>query len=409
MARNSAENHSHDRVLLVISSGYGNASGPSTALFHMLRGISKYFRRVYVINTIWNYKNIDITFYRDLPYNVKIFNILIYFYPQTMSLLSSSIMNMICLKIAKIIDNLKSKHKQLYLVVMSDIFNFKALTKCQPDEYYVGYNVFFNFAPPSIMIRQKVSMKNVFDVIEKIEKITFSTIYRFIDLQLTNYVGHIVAHTNYHKLLYLKFLNIPSQKISVIPHMIDLEYIRRFSCGNTFRNFTFVFGGGKSIEKGAYFVIKAFKRFLKYGIRDVQLIFVGNLPIFKDLKDIREKVVFVKRLPYSKYLCLLGKAHAVLIPSQNELFGMTILESLALGKFVIASRVGGIPEILGNDYPLLINPADEEDLAIAMLKVYEEARSKYVADYLIERIRKFNIENVSPRLYENIILHAQYD
>jgi len=411
MARNSAGDRSHDRVLVVISSGYGNISGPSIALFHMLRGTSKYFRKVYIINTRLNYRNIDTTLYTDLPSNIEILNlnIPVYFYPQTLGLWSSSTMNMICSKIAKIVDNLKSKYKQVYFVVMSDIFNLKALTKCRPDKYYVGYNVFFNFAPPSIMLRQKVNMKNVFEVVEKIERVTFSSIYRFIDLQLTEYVRHIVAHTNYQKSLYLKFLGIPSQKISVIPHMIDLEYIRHFSRENTFRKFTFVFSGSRSIEKGAYFVIRAFKRFLKNCIRDAQLIFVGDPPISKDLKDVRERITFIKRLPYSKYLSLLGRAHAVLVPSQNELFGMTILESLALGKVVVASKVGGIPEILGSDYPFLINPADEEDLAMTMLEVYEEARSKRLEDYLIKKAHNFDVEKVSSKLYGDFVQYAQYD
>jgi len=408
MARNPAEDRSYDRTLVIISSGYGSISGPSTALFHMLRGISKYFSKVYLINTKWSSRNIDLTFYTDLPSNIKIFNIPAHFYPQTLSLWSSSTMNIICSRLTKIADNLKSKYKQVYFAVMSDIFNFKALTKCRPGKYYVGYNVFFNFAHPPIMLRQKVNMKNIFEVLEKINRVTFSFIYRSFDLQLTNYVGHIVAHTNYHKTLYLRFLNIPSQKISVIPHMIDLAYIRRFSHENTYKNFTFVFAG-RSIEKGAYFVIRAFKRFLKYGISDVKLIFVGNPFVSKDLNEIKEKVMFVKRLPYLKYLSLLGRAHAVLVPSQNELFGMTILESLALGKVVIASKVGGVPEILGSDYPFLIKPADEEDLAMAMLKVYEEVRHKRTADYLTERVRNFNVENISPKLYEDIIQYAQYD
>jgi len=409
MARNPVGDRSHNQVLVVISSGYGNVSGPSTALFHMLRGISKYFRKIYVINTRWRDGNLDTTFYTDLPSNIEILNIPVYFYPQTLSLLSSSTMNAICSKIVKIVDSLKPRYKQVYLAVMSDIFNFKALTECRPNKYYIGYNVFFNFAPPSIMLRQKANAKNVFEVIEKIEKVTFSNMYRFIDLPLTKYVGHIVAHTNYQKSLYLKFLGIPSQKISVVPHMIDLEYIRHFSRESTFRNFTFVFSGRRSIEKGAYLVIRAFKRLLKYGVNDAQLIFVGNPPISKDLKDVREKTAFIKRLPYSKFLSLLGRAHAVLVPSQNEPFGLTILESLALGKVVVASKVGGIPEILGGDYPFLINPADEEDLAMAMLKVYEEAGSKRAKDYFIRKAYNFDVEKVSPKLYEDVVQYAQYD
>ena len=43
-----------------------------------------------------------------------------------------------------------------------------------------------------------------------------------------------------------------------------------------------------------------------------------------------------------------------------------VLEALAAGKAVIASRVGGIPEVLGDASAALAQPGDAEDLARVM-------------------------------------------
>ena len=46
------------------------------------------------------------------------------------------------------------------------------------------------------------------------------------------------------------------------------------------------------------------------------------------------------------------------VPSNNEAFGIAILEAGAMRKPVVATRVGGIAEILGDDPAGLLVPAD---------------------------------------------------
>ncbi|KAB1086034.1 glycosyltransferase family 4 protein [Neorhizobium galegae] len=59
-------------------------------------------------------------------------------------------------------------------------------------------------------------------------------------------------------------------------------------------------------------------------------------------------------------------AKIVVVPSRAEAMPYIVLEALAAGKPVIASRVGGIPEVLGEASAALAIPGDAEDLARVM-------------------------------------------
>ncbi|MDI6837987.1 MAG: glycosyltransferase family 4 protein [Rhizobiaceae bacterium] len=58
----------------------------------------------------------------------------------------------------------------------------------------------------------------------------------------------------------------------------------------------------------------------------------------------------------------------VVVPSRAESMPYIVLETLAAGKTLIASRVGGIPEVLGPDSEALAERGDAADLARVMAK-----------------------------------------
>jgi glycosyltransferase involved in cell wall biosynthesis len=59
-------------------------------------------------------------------------------------------------------------------------------------------------------------------------------------------------------------------------------------------------------------------------------------------------------------------AHTVVVPSRAEAMPYIVLEALAAGKPLIASRVGGIPEVLGEQSAALAKAGDPDDLARIM-------------------------------------------
>ena len=84
-------------------------------------------------------------------------------------------------------------------------------------------------------------------------------------------------------------------------------------------------------------------------------------------------------IPHAEVLENMAAAAITIVPSKDEAFGYVNIESMAVGTPVIASRVGGIPEIIrdGED-GFLIPPDDSSALAarIKTLLVDDRLRAK---------------------------------
>lgn len=90
------------------------------------------------------------------------------------------------------------------------------------------------------------------------------------------------------------------------------------------------------------------------------------------------------------------------LPSVLEGFGIVLLEAMALGKPIVASRVGGIPEVVQQGKTgLLVKPADVEELCYGLLTLCHDSEAcrqmgeegkKRVAEY-------FSVERMMEQLY----------
>lgn len=75
-----------------------------------------------------------------------------------------------------------------------------------------------------------------------------------------------------------------------------------------------------------------------------------------------ERIRFLPPMPARQAFAL---GRVIVVPSRAEAMPYIVLEALAAGKTMIASAVGGIPEIFPKDSPALVQP-DVESLATAM-------------------------------------------
>jgi glycosyltransferase involved in cell wall biosynthesis len=95
------------------------------------------------------------------------------------------------------------------------------------------------------------------------------------------------------------------------------------------------------------------------------LTFVGDGPLRPKLEG-RPGVELVGRIPYDGVPEQIAASHVVCQPSLIEPFGQALLEALACGRSVVATRIGGPPEFVPPDAGVLVDPADEDALAVGL-------------------------------------------
>lgn len=92
-----------------------------------------------------------------------------------------------------------------------------------------------------------------------------------------------------------------------------------------------------------------------------------------------------------------------ILPSRYESFGLVYLEAMSYGKSVIGTRVGGIPEIIKDNYTgLLVDVNDSEQIASAVLKLFSNNNLREKIGHQAFKVvrEKFNIKNMTEKALE---------
>ena len=126
-----------------------------------------------------------------------------------------------------------------------------------------------------------------------------------------------------------------------------------------------------------------------------------------DELQIRKRVTFLGALDRRGVLELFRSADAAILSSAWENFPHTLVEALAVGTPVIATSVGGVPEIVTDgENGLLVPPGDPEALAQAVRRYLGDAalraRLEAAAAPSVER---FSAERIYGKL-ESILAAA---
>jgi glycosyltransferase involved in cell wall biosynthesis len=95
------------------------------------------------------------------------------------------------------------------------------------------------------------------------------------------------------------------------------------------------------------------------------LTFVGDGPLRERLTG-RPGVRVIGRVPHDAVPGYLAAADVVCGPALIEPFGQALLEALACGRNVVATRVGGPPEFVPPDAGILVDPLDVAELTRAL-------------------------------------------
>jgi glycosyltransferase involved in cell wall biosynthesis len=122
----------------------------------------------------------------------------------------------------------------------------------------------------------------------------------------------------------------------------------------------FVCIGSLTARKNVLRLARAFER-----LGEGTLTFVGDGPLRAQLAG-RPGIVLAGRVPHDEIPAWIARADVVCGPSLVEPFGQALLEALACGRPVVATRIGGPPEFVPPEAGVLVDPLDEEALADAL-------------------------------------------
>jgi glycosyltransferase involved in cell wall biosynthesis len=91
------------------------------------------------------------------------------------------------------------------------------------------------------------------------------------------------------------------------------------------------------------------------------LTFVGDGPLRAKLEG-RPGVTLAGKVSHAEVPAWIARSHVLCQPSLVEPFGLALLEAMAAGRSVVATRIGGPPEFVTAEAGVLVDPTDEDDL-----------------------------------------------
>ena len=226
----------------------------------------------------------------------------------------------------------------------------------------------------------------------------FSFILKKIYKRKFNKFNTIIFNSHFTKNIFLENIKInDSIKLEVIYPFFDEKF--NFSKSNDFefKDNYFLFNSRHEKNKRVHQIVNFFSK-----NKDYNLVLTNNGSLTKILKykyGSSENIFFAENISDTKYLDILKNSLAVLMVPIYEDFGMAALESIACNKPVIASREGGLIEILGDNYKYYI---DTEKFEISLKeKILKLKNDKFKVNFNTE-LKMFELNSFVNKLMKII-------
>lgn len=154
-------------------------------------------------------------------------------------------------------------------------------------------------------------------------------------------------------------------------------------------------------EKGQKYLISAINDIVKD--RDDIICYIGGTgPLKNDLEqqitslNLQEYVKLAGFIPDEQMNLWMNACDLFVLPSLSESFGIVQLEALACGRPVVATRNGGSEEvIISDEYGLLVEPANSEDLAEKILVALDR---EWDREAILAYAERFTWENIAKEI-----------
>lgn len=171
------------------------------------------------------------------------------------------------------------------------------------------------------------------------------------------------------------FSGLPRDRIQIVPLGVDTRMFRRASLPPWEPNVEPTVGFFKGFRPvyGASIFVQAMPRIAE-AIPDVRFCMIGDgeeRNLCRDLAqtlNVDHRISWRPRQPHEALPAQLAVWRVSVVPSRQESFGLSALESSAMEVPVVASNVGGLPDAIRNGYSgLLVPPGNAAALADAVV------------------------------------------
>lgn len=234
-----------------------------------------------------------------------------------------------------------------------------------------------------------------------INKINFK--YKIL-YNLTNYFSDLdtnvseISADSFIKLGYLKNMKVVYNGIEKLPICNET-----FIYDEVFNRFDKVFltVGRLVNEKNHLMLIKIFNKFLKNCNENIGLIIVGDGPLRQELHEL------VSNLELDEKIIFTGNQHNVsnffrkcdyfILTSITEALPTVLLEAISCQKIIVSTNCGGIPEILGENYPhyILAQESSIDDDVFKIKKVINlnSSEKNEIIEFYEKTFNRFSLKN----------------
>ena len=232
-------------------------------------------------------------------------------------------------------------------------------------------------------------------------RITHPDIY--LDFFLTRLCSHIVCNSHATAKRFEKGL---LSKVTVIYNGLDLKWLKENTIKKPFQikdEWKIILVVARiSKWKRHDLALSAFEHIAKVDSK-VHLICVGAKDILEPewwfhLQELTRHSAFSDRIHWVGQVDDVRPwyriAHMLVLASENEPFGRVLVEAMACGVPVIATKSGGVPEIVRHDKDgLLVRSCDDHELAKAIAKLLKnESLRKSYGQNAMERAEYFSLD-----------------
>lgn len=176
------------------------------------------------------------------------------------------------------------------------------------------------------------------------------------------------------------------QTVYRIPNSVNPIFFDQKRNSRHSDRFFFLYVGRISPEKGIDVLIQAMAR-LKNGGYDVALSLVGKIDdkhyakqVWKLIRDfdLSKRITYYPPCSASDIAKMMSEHDGLVLPSHYEAFGLVLAEAMAVGCPVVASCVGGIPEIVQDGKNgLLFTPGNVESLTETLVEMIKDGALRH--------------------------------